>query len=771
MQTRQRVISAIIGIVILVGLFPFNINAAADAATSFASGSCGVGVTWELDSEGLLTISGSGEMKDYRDGEAPWFIYRSMITSAVVEDTVSKIGSYAFYDCSSLTSISLPDGIKSINDRTFGNCTSLNAITLPESLESIDVYAFSGCTSLTKIVIPDNVNNIEINAFDGCSALKTVTIPEGVTYLNSKIFNGCTSLSALSLPKSIEAIYSDAINNCRTLKDIFYAGTAAEWENIYKMDNWDRYIGKDTPLQTYSLYFSDSSYYRASISSSQTSVTVGETFFTNIDIDGGTNTVFNSAQISLTYSDNLAFNSASSELSGASVKADSGTLTLVDKGESETISDGVYTLAFTANATGSASIALESAGFGTNEDAETQDLTPASCDTAPIIIVIKPQTHNVSLPEYFIGESTVTDGADYTFSVDSTAESYYSYENITATIGGEPAKITDNKNGTWTVENVTGALLITATRKEKSFAVVITGDTSSNDGTTATYNSSYSFTLPNDLTAGLEAGHSYSLASVKIGGNAYTDYTVSGRTYTINGADIKGDIEITITKTVVPANKFSINVSGSGAKDAVGTFPEIVSANGSYTLTLTPDENYQYTVTAEGYTVVKNANEYTISGITKNVTFVITKEVSVLDVEVIEYLKLNGTSMWLIKKPTSAKLESSVYTYNGESMYWSPKYSAYCVLVVSASKPVPASEEFDIVSGDVIELLYDMDVNGTGKVDANDAQLVYNMYNTRYAGFTSNLTATSFLRADANGDSKIDVADATYIVNSILGNS
>ena len=124
--------------------------------------------------------------------------------------------------------------------------------------------------------------------------------------------------------------------------------------------------------------------------------------------------------------------------------------------------------------------------------------------------------------------------------------------------------------------------------------------------------------------------------------------------------------------------------------------------------------------------------------------------------------------MWLVKYKL-AKPENRHYVYNQQSMFWSEKYQAYCTLVISKDMPQPQVKDFSLEAGAAAEVDYGMDVNRSGKVDANDAQLVYNMYNAMYRDFTDKVTLEKFLRADINGSGTLTVEDAAAIIDYCLG--
>ena len=163
---KKRLLSFVLAALMIASLLP----ATALAADIVDSGTCGAegdgsNLTWTLDSEGVLTISGSGDMHGYDHLGAPWYGIRSPVKSAVIADGVTSIGDSAFFDCTSLTSVTIPDSVTSIGEYAFYNCTSLTRETIPYSVTSIGEYTFYNCTSLTSVAIPDSVTSIGEYAF------------------------------------------------------------------------------------------------------------------------------------------------------------------------------------------------------------------------------------------------------------------------------------------------------------------------------------------------------------------------------------------------------------------------------------------------------------------------------------------------------------------------------------------------------------------------------------------------------------------------------
>ena len=218
---KKRLLSFVLAVLMIASLLP----ATALAAGIVDSGTCGAegdgsNLTWTLDSEGVLTISGSGDMHgyDYGSSGAPWD--DSRVKSAVIAEGVTSIGSYAFDDCKSLTSVTIPDSVTSIGDSAFCNCKSLTSVTIPDSVTLIDNGAFFGCTSLTSVTIPDSVTSIDQYAFYKCESLTSVTIPGSVTSIGVGAFAYCKSLTSVTIPNSVTSINYEAFRSCESLTSV-----------------------------------------------------------------------------------------------------------------------------------------------------------------------------------------------------------------------------------------------------------------------------------------------------------------------------------------------------------------------------------------------------------------------------------------------------------------------------------------------------------------------------------------------------------------------
>ena len=249
---KKRILSLLLALCLLAGMIP-----AASAAEIIASGTCGENLTWTLDSEGTLTVSGEGAMDNYdRKGQvdnitgttAPWFRNDLTVKHVVVEPGVTKLGHYAFAALSDLESVSLPEGegvSLVINSYVFANCDALETIYLPESVTGMGTGSFNGCDSLTTANLPASLTtlgtytfkncvslkNVEMGQWDytvnslkglfyGCSALETVDLPDGLINIGYDMFNMCASLKEIELPAGIKYIGDCAFSECVNLTEV-----------------------------------------------------------------------------------------------------------------------------------------------------------------------------------------------------------------------------------------------------------------------------------------------------------------------------------------------------------------------------------------------------------------------------------------------------------------------------------------------------------------------------------------------------------------------
>ncbi len=227
-----------------------------DAEDSYAetSGSCGENLTWSIDGEGNLTITGTGEMTGYGYNAVRWG--GNTVKTVSFPNGLTTIGMQAFRDCTSLTSVTIPDSVTSIENSAFYGCTSLTSVTIPDSVMSIEGHAFRGCTSLASVTIPDSVTSIGFYAFYGCTSLTSVTIPDSVTSIGDYAFLECTSMVSATIGNSVTSIGDEVFSGCTSLTSL----TVGESNIAYSSENGVLFNKTKTELIQYPIGKTDNSY-------------------------------------------------------------------------------------------------------------------------------------------------------------------------------------------------------------------------------------------------------------------------------------------------------------------------------------------------------------------------------------------------------------------------------------------------------------------------------------------------------------------------------
>ena len=189
------------------------------------SGTCGDNLQWKLTDEGVLTITGTGEMQDWHWSKpSPWLDDKS-VKQIIIGDGVTTIGDYAFWSCPSLTSVTIGNSVTTIGDNAFSDCRSLTSVTIPNSVRTIVKGAFYKCSSLTSVIIPNSVTEIGGWAFSSCSSLTSVTIPNSVTTIGVGAFKQCSSLTSIIIPNSVTTIESSVFLGCSSLTSIIISNS------------------------------------------------------------------------------------------------------------------------------------------------------------------------------------------------------------------------------------------------------------------------------------------------------------------------------------------------------------------------------------------------------------------------------------------------------------------------------------------------------------------------------------------------------------------
>ena len=216
----KRFSAYILALVLLISLLP---GVRAQSAV-IASGTAGDDITWTLLENGLLELSGTGAMEDFRSyGKAPWYSNRSKILEIRVGSGITTLGNNAFGGCDRAAGVSLPAGLKRIGQNAFTNCKALTVVTVPDGVTELGNNAFSSCTNLAQISLPGSLRTIGLGAFYKCDALTAFAIPEGVTTMGDKVFSECAALETVSLPASLEQIGELVFHMCGRLTAITVA--------------------------------------------------------------------------------------------------------------------------------------------------------------------------------------------------------------------------------------------------------------------------------------------------------------------------------------------------------------------------------------------------------------------------------------------------------------------------------------------------------------------------------------------------------------------
>ena len=464
----------------------------------------------------------------------------------------------------------------------------------------------------------------------------------------------------------------------------------------------------------------------------------------------------------------LKLNMEATSTEGYRVIPGNGTVRIVRYGKSAELGDAL-TLSFVAAGQGKSDVKVTKACVDTNANAIEFDAPAAAIldDTAVITV----SGYTVSLPDGFTRTdaegSVIAAGGTLTF---KPVDPNYDY-TVTVTVGdGEATTVSPDEDGIYTVPNVNGNVVVTSAKTAKSFNVTLGADTTGNEK--ATYKTDYTFKLtPVD-------GYVYKMA-VTIGGNAYTGFTAQVNddgttTYTIPGADVTGNIVINSNKQVKPLETYKVTFAGTGAGDATGE--STVQEKANYTFTVAKQKNFEYTITAtmggKNVTITEGAdNTYTIASVTGDLVITIEKKSTLtMEVAVSEYVQMDNKTVFLVTV-TGTPEEGKAFAYGDNVMYKTTAYGenvySWLVIVDKSETFTVATAEANInqASATAEEVKQSYDVNETGVVDINDAQLTYDIYSGKYTDFEK-VSVRKFLRADVNLDKAVNSTDAVAVVKN-----
>lgn len=509
-------------------------------------------------------------------------------------------------------------------------------------------------------------------------------------------------------------------------------------------------------------------------------------------------TGFNAYDMTFTYDPAaLTLNTKTGDAANLTVEDNNGTVRVRRYGATQALGEALA-LEFTANKATSSTVTLTAAKFDLDANSINFDAPDANISDADT--VVNANNFTVTLPDEFTSDAEtrlVPGGGSFTF---KPVDSHYTY---TFTVKmGDTAKegLTFGADDTYTIENISGNVEVTCTGKTpKQYDVTYKIDTDVEQDVTkgpetVTYLNDYSFTVTP------RAGYSYRVIYNVDNGDPFVHTVIAvptanddgTLTYTIPGKEIVGGVKIWIsanTESGIP-----VVFTGNGVEDAASGNASSMGKNMPYYFTLNQRESCDYTVTAyyqplntptaskRPATVRSLGNgKYVVEAVDYNVylrsadhwNLVVNVEKvshSAEEVTVSKYLELNDKTMMLITVKGTPE-GGKAFTYDGNTMYKVNAYGTdqYAWLVIVDKGQTLTQEEAAAkvaisAADNVVTITLGFDVNRTGKVDVNDAQLVYDMYNGTYSDLTK-VSVEKFLRADVNATKVVDHTDAVAIVN------
>lgn len=509
-------------------------------------------------------------------------------------------------------------------------------------------------------------------------------------------------------------------------------------------------------------------------------------------------TGFNAYDMTFTYDPAaLTLNTTSDSAANLTVEDNNGTVRVRRYGDAVPLGEALA-LQFTAKATATSTVKLTNAKFDLDANSINFDAPEATISDADT--VVNANNFTVTLPDAFTSDETrlVPNGGSFTF---KPVDSHYTY-TFTVKMGDTVTEgLTFGANDTYTIENISGNVEITCTGKTpKQYDVTYRIDEDVEQDVTkgpetVTYLNDYSFVVTP------RAGYSYRVIYEVDNGDSFVHTVIAvptanddgTLTYTIPGKEIVGGVKIWIsanTESGIP-----VVFTGNGAEDAASGNASSMGKNMPYYFTLNQRESCDYTVTAyyqplntptaskrpatvrslgNGKYVVEAVNyNDDLYGYARSWNLVVKVEKvshSAEEVTVSKYLELNDKTMMLVTVKGTPE-GGSAFTYDSNTMYKVEGYGTdrYAWLVIVDKGQTLTQEEAAAkvaisAADNVVTITPSFDVNRTGKVDVNDAQLVYDMYNGTYSDFTK-VSVEKFLRADVNATKTVDHTDGVAIVN------
>ncbi|MBQ6020267.1 MAG: leucine-rich repeat domain-containing protein [Clostridia bacterium] len=258
-RTICLLLTLLLALPTLAGLTAF----AGNGAAIVASGYCGLdpswmnegpdftgsyemahNLSWTLDSEGVLTVRGTGKMMNFYDGDQEYFCSvpwnKNDIRRIVIEEGVESIGMGAFCNCSQLRSVELPTSLKKIYQHAFNGSRNLRSIALPDSVDIGNISVCLGGVEHISIFRgaynkAGNWANGSLGEYEGgVGHVVSVTIEEGTRYIPQSAFALQKNLNKLILSQTVSDIGAGAFYGCTGLNSVYYTGTEEQWDNFRK---------------------------------------------------------------------------------------------------------------------------------------------------------------------------------------------------------------------------------------------------------------------------------------------------------------------------------------------------------------------------------------------------------------------------------------------------------------------------------------------------------------------------------------------------------
>ena len=242
------------------------------------SGSLTATISYTLDDNGNLTITGSGAMPDYEaSGTQSPFQSNNDIKTASIGNGITDIGYALFRNCKELEQVSVPASAAAISAQAFDGCNNLKTVNLQNGLKRMGDAAFSECRSLTNITIPDSVTEIGSGIFSYCSKmksvklsanlkvipesaftgtlLKAVSLPEGTEEIGMYAFQFCANLREITIPGNVKRIKEGAFSECFSLDQVTFKGDSPVFDDwVFYSDDFTAYYPKNNKTWTQDIF-------------------------------------------------------------------------------------------------------------------------------------------------------------------------------------------------------------------------------------------------------------------------------------------------------------------------------------------------------------------------------------------------------------------------------------------------------------------------------------------------------------------------------------